>query len=79
MLTYDLREHYKSLSCKILNILCENDAVIPYTQKKVTQLSQLNPNSKTITLKGACHAPFITHQQQIQEEIYEFTREPQDS
>jgi pimeloyl-[acyl-carrier protein] methyl ester esterase len=65
----DLREEYKNLSCDVLHVFNQKDAVL---NQNIHQLLALNPKVETITLEDAGHAGFVSHSEIYQKLIREF-------
>jgi pimeloyl-[acyl-carrier protein] methyl ester esterase len=65
----DLREEYKNLSCDVLHVFNQKDAVL---NQNSHQLLALNSKVETITLEDSGHAGFISQSQIYQKLIREF-------
>lgn len=66
----DLRDTFKNLTCEILVILSDNDALIPI--QAATQLQMLKPHLRLYILNGAAHIPFVTQVQTCSTIIHTF-------
>ena len=66
----DLRDTFKNLTCEMLVILSDNDALIPI--QVATQLQTLKPNLRIHVLNEATHIPFISQPQNCLTAIHTF-------
>jgi len=71
--TIDLRSKLKSIVQPILMISAEYDRLMPYQAANAMQL--LFQNATNTVIKGAGHAPFISHLEEFAHAINEFTKE----
>lgn len=70
LLTVDLRDQLKTLSCPTLWLLGERDTLVPV--KVAEALGQLMPEAGILTLNGSAHAPFLSHTKQCLEALIQF-------
>jgi len=59
----DLREHLSQLKQPLLRVYGKLDSLVPH--KAIDIIDQLVPNSDSIVLAKASHAPFISHQSEF--------------
>jgi len=71
--TIDLRSKLKSIAQPVLMISAEYDRLMPYQAADAMQLLFNNATNKVI--KGAGHAPFISHLEEFVQAINKFTKE----
>jgi len=70
----DLRSALPTLRQATLVVAGERDTLIPH---QATQyLADRIPNARLATIKGAAHAPFLSHPEEFVEQITRFLREP---
>jgi len=70
----DLRAALPTLRQATLVVAGERDTLIPH---QATQyLADRIPNARLATIKGAAHAPFLSHPEEFVEQITRFLREP---
>ncbi len=69
----DLREKLQTLSQSTLMISGEHDRLMPYQAADAMQV--LFSNAQSTMIKGAGHAPFISHPDEFIQAINEFTHE----
>jgi len=71
--TVDLRSTLKNIRQTVLLISGEHDRLMPY--QAANDMQQLINKSEHIMIKGAGHAPFISHPQDFTQAVYNFSKE----
>ena len=61
--TVDLRRYINALDCDTLRIFGSQDSLVP--KQAVEMIQQLQPDARYHVIKGASHAPFISHTDQF--------------
>lgn len=61
--TVDLRHRISALNCDTLRIFGSQDSLVP--KQAVEKIQALQPKAHYHVIKGASHAPFISHSQQF--------------
>lgn len=69
--TADLRADLSELACPVLQILGENDQLIPVAVAEDSM--QLNVNLQQCIIKDAAHTPFLSHPEETLRAIKEFS------
>jgi len=69
----DLRSTLKNIKQPVLLISGEHDRLMPY--QAANDMQQLINKSEHIMIKGAGHAPFISHPQDFTQAVHNFSKE----
>jgi len=69
----DLRTNLKNISQPTLMITGEHDRLVPY--QSANEMQALFNRAKNTVIKGAGHAPFISHPNEFIQEVTEFSNE----
>lgn len=70
LLTADLRQQGAGIACPVLFVGGEHDTLAPALA--LSQISETIPYAEVAIIKGASHAPFISHQHEFQEVVTGF-------
>jgi pimeloyl-[acyl-carrier protein] methyl ester esterase len=73
LINCDVRQQLAELTMPVKLILAERDTLIPHTMAE--EIKSFNPQIKTVQIKGAGHAPFISHPQICFDEVMSFLKD----